>query len=324
MTRLPVFPFVVGCPRSGTTLMRAMLNAHPDIAVVPENNVVRVVVRRGHTHVVDGVLNLDALVDDIRTNSSIHEWELPEAVFDAVRAEAPATPEDVVRSLFARFAGLQEKPAYADKTPRNLLIIDEIAAALPESRFVHLVRDARNVAPSWAAANFGPETVVDAATAWNSWVHHARAAAARLGPARYHEVRYEDLTTDPESTMRAVCAFFDIEFAPEMLEYHTKPEAVLTQVRNPHLHEHIREPPRANIRNWETALTTRQVAEIELVAGEGLRAYGYQLSGQRIGMGVVARVRGRELGRRARTRADEAVRTTTRRIKAVRRRLRRV
>jgi hypothetical protein len=317
----PVFPFVVGCPRSGTTLLRAILNAHPDVAVPPESDVVRAVLRRARKHVADGTIMLEAVLDDVLTTSSIHEWQLPQDAFDDIRRAQPSSLEDVLRLIYSGFASRRGKSRYADKTPRNLLIMDEIADALPEARFVHLVRDARNVAPSWAAANFGPDNVLDAAKDWNSWVHLARASGTRVGPTRYREVRYEDLTNDPEPVVRDLCAFLDLTFTLDMLEYYTNADDVLTQVRNPHLHEHIREPPRANIRNWETALSGRQIAEIEYIAGAGLREYGYRLSGRRIGVDVVARVRARAFGKRARTVADEAGRRMLYPVKAVRHRV---
>ena len=93
-----------------------------------------------------------------------------------------------------------------------------IESVLPEARFVHLVRDGRDVALSVLGMNWGPSTVPEAAFRWKKRILRAREQAPRIG--HYVEIRYEDLVRDTEATLRRICEFVDLPYDEEMLRYH--------------------------------------------------------------------------------------------------------
>src|SRR4051812_8879868 len=119
-----IFPFVVGCSRSGTTLVRAMLDAHPLVAVPPESHF--------------------ALAPDVR---GLRRALSRERWFALWEIEAPdlrgLDVADAVRALFAAYAERQGKPRYADKTPHYVSHLPLFAERFPEARFVHVIRDGR-------------------------------------------------------------------------------------------------------------------------------------------------------------------------------------
>jgi hypothetical protein len=101
----------------------------------------------------------------------------------------------------------------------------------------------------------------------------------RLGGARFHEVRYEDLVEDPERELRAICRFADLEYTDGMLEYHRRADELLDGLRHTGHIQGVRRPPTARVRDWRTTLSTRQLELFEAAAGDALDAYGYERTG---------------------------------------------
>ena len=130
-----------------------------------------------------------------------------------------------IRAFYAAYASSHEKPRWGDKTPVYIESIAEIGAVLgDQARFVHLIRDGRDVAVSRGAraVKRGREATParDEAETWKRRIEGARAQAADVD--HYLELRYEDLIADPEAVLRKVCEFIELEFDPAMLDYHER------------------------------------------------------------------------------------------------------
>jgi hypothetical protein len=241
----PIFPFVVGCSRSGTTLVRAMLDAHPLLAVPPESHFAiepRLRLRRDRWFRLWGIDAPDVRGLDVA---------------------------DAVRAVFAAYAAAQGKPRYADKTPHYVSHLPLLAQRFPEARFVHVVRDGRDVALSLLEVPWGPDTIEGAALHWRRRVLEGRAAA--LPPDRYRELRYEALVADPERELRALAPWLDLDYDPAMLAY---PERALV-VPYPEHHARLAAPPTAGLRDHRRDLSAEDRARFEAVAGDALRELGY-------------------------------------------------
>src|SRR3712207_1470296 len=150
--------FIVGSARSGTTLLRLMLNAHPSVAVPPESRFV-VELWTGAERV-----NVAQLLAKLAAHTRFQAWDLPiemvEHELEGVTGAPYATAIEAAYQAYARGSG---KSRWGDKTPRYVESIPLLAKLWPDSRFVHLVRDGRNVALSYADVPFGPKNVVKAA-----------------------------------------------------------------------------------------------------------------------------------------------------------------
>src|SRR5262249_51997802 len=110
------------------------------------------------------------------------------------------------------------KPRWGDKTPYYAGHMHLIQSLLPEARFIHLIRDGRDVGLSVKDLWFGPNSLVEAAHWWAAGIQRARQQA---GDLRYYlEIQYEDLVARPESTLQRVCAFLDLPWHPGMLDCH--------------------------------------------------------------------------------------------------------
>ncbi len=237
--------FIGGLQRSGTTLMRLLLDSHPHIACGPESKLHR-------------ENRLERIYTDLRTS-----WA---AGLDPRYAFAPHTVDQamagLIHSIFMPYSQKQGKPRWAEKTPKNILVIDMLFAWFPAARFIHMIRDPRDAfcsvrqraatdKPYWAT--WTPELT---AAEWRRRINCGLAWRER--PDRYREVRYEELVTQPEATLRPLFAFLGEPWAASVLEH------------NPIFS--------TSVGRWRSELSAAEVAEIEAVAGETMRALGYPLS----------------------------------------------
>jgi Sulfotransferase family len=264
------FPFIVGCGRSGTTLLRAMVDAHPEMTVPPESHFI-VALAPGR-----GGFDPRALVDRLAADERFRLWGLDRPTLENAILDPPASDyPSAVRAVFATWAARQGKARYADKTPGYVLHIPALARLFPESVFIHLVRDGRDVAASFLDLGWA-DSIESAAFHWRLRVGRGRRAGRGLGPGRYHELRYEDLVSDPEAALRPLCGVLGVSFAPEMLEHHRRAAAVVRTTNHPAYHRNLTAPLTADLRNWRRDLGTEQVARFELVAGRLLTDLGYE------------------------------------------------
>ncbi len=284
-------PFVVGVGRSGTTLLRLMLDAHPELAIPPE------------THFLPKLIEVYAegdepsearLVAAAKSHAGWRDFGFSEAELAGIfNATVPGAGAGAIRAFYAAYAARHGKARWGDKTPVYIEAITQIGSVLGEqARFIHLIRDGRDVAVSRRAraAKRGrePTPAAKEAETWKRRIDGAREQARSV--AHYDEVRYEDLIADPEGTLRRVCAAIDLEFDPAMLEYHQGASQRLQelsdlpgkggQVRPSSeriaAHALTSEPPTSErIERWRTDLTPTEIADYEGVAGELLAELGY-------------------------------------------------
>jgi len=291
-------PFIVANPGSGTTLLRLMLDAHPELAIPPETHFVPELIarareiRRAHDRRPTGAeLAAEIAASRRWADFGLDQDELA-ARMSGRRGESGARA--AIRAFYELYAEAQGKTRWGDKTPDYLRSIRRIGRTLPEARFVHLIRDGRDVALSrrrWRARAGGRERPIDAwASQWQRWIATARRQAQDV--EHYLEVRYEDLVADTEPTLRRICRFADLEFQPGMLDYHERASERLAELDRPlpagkgkgaRAAEHRRakhaltsEPPREEkVEAWRREMSDEERLAIEAEAGELLAELGY-------------------------------------------------
>ncbi len=286
----PPAPFVCGVTRSGTTLLRLMLDSHPDLAIPGETHWVARFIRDMERSRMDARQAADFIIESKRWQEfhlDADEFRARVASLDSLNAP------DVVRTFYAMYSEKEGKTRYGDKTPGYVRDMLRIQRVLPEARFIHTIRDGRDVAVSHMRMNWGPATPAESAELWVTRISKARRLAPRIN--HYSEIHFEDLVTDPEGTLRKVCAYLDLGYDPAMLDYHERAEERLaekavdlvrkhgpTQPAEARMESHrlAKEPPRADrLGMWRKKLNAAEVAEYEAIAGPLLEELGYELSG---------------------------------------------
>jgi len=301
---------VLGVRRSGTTLLRVMLDRSATLAVPDESYFVPQLARRHR-----GRVEPQAFVDDLRRLPTLVEWGLePTAVATRLRPGMPSG--EAIAAIFETYAAARGKPRWGDKTPLYMQYLPLLERLFPTALYVHLIRDGRDAATSFLAVPEGIMTVGwgqprDAggfACQWASEVRAAQALGARVGPERYLEVRYETLVADPDAELRRVCDFAGLHHDAGMLGYVGETDSA----RKEH-QQRLNEPPRVGVRDWRTEMPSDDVRAFEAIAGDLLGELGYDVS-------VPGRDRRRLAAYEAKTRAWRAVGAVTQRTPLWRRR----
>jgi hypothetical protein len=253
-----------------------MLAAHPEMWVPPESYWIERVVgvrprlERGATFDQAGFLA------ELGADQRFLAWGLPLDAVESALAEAPpADLADAVRRVFEAYSRSEGRTRWADKTPIYVLIMESIAGLLPEARFVHLIRDGRDVAASYASVPWGPRSFTTAATRWRRHVTAGRRSGRVLGPERYLELRYERLVEAPEAELARLCAFLDLEFTPQMLDYSGASERILRATSHTEHVAGVRDPLDPQRRSWRQSSSPEQAAWFEAVAGPLRAELGY-------------------------------------------------
>ena len=284
---IPPFPFFVGRGRSGTTLVRAIFDSNSHMAVPNESWFVASMALNRKRYEETGGFDVQTYLRDLSERRGFVSWGLD---LDRFRSHmvsiVPATLAEAIRATYAYYAASKGKTRFGDKTPVYVLAITPIARLLPESKFVHVVRDGRDSALSYKEVPWGPKTIDEAAFRWRRAVNKARKAARKIGPDRYLELRYEDLVSDPSRVVHTVCTFVDIPFETGMLNYFERADQVTALMRHPQTRAGIYKPISSGMRDWRSQMSTADVSRFEAIAGSALADYGYPRSLRRIRLRV--------------------------------------
>jgi len=279
--------FIVGMNRSGTTLLRMMLDAHPQLTIPPETHFVPDLIKAVRE---PGATPEDAL----EAMKSAREWGdfgfSDEEMLTRLRALRKLKPGAAVRTFYEAYMQQQGKPRWGEKTPTYVQKMKLIQRALPESRFVHVIRDGRDVALSVLDRTVRDLTAADVARRWRKKITKAREDAPAL--EHYMEIRYEDLILETEPVLRKVCEFADLPWDEAMLSYHERSAERLQEMaralpaegrakelsveRRMATHAMTTKPPSADrVARWRTQMSAEQRAAFETEAGELLKQLGY-------------------------------------------------
>ena len=205
--------FIGGAGRSGTSLLRTILNAHPRIAIGTELKVTPIIAQFWHQ------------LSQYRGHLGKH--------FFIEQSEINAAFGDLVTSLLDNFHENSGKPRIGEKTPNNVFVFAHLHQLFPGSPLLHIVRDGRDVVRSllqqdWVTSNGSVMAITQdpgaAAAYWRKAVTAGRRAAQGSASlrGRYLEIQYEDLVTTPEPVIRRVLSHIGEPWAPEVLRFHEK------------------------------------------------------------------------------------------------------
>lgn len=283
--------FIIGNPRSGTSLLRLMLTCHRNIVIPPEcgfavwlYNAYGDWGSSGSNH------ELERFLDALMACRKIETWNLDKTcLLTFMRQKNPASYAEAV-SLVYEYYALSQRSAFkrwGDKNNWYLEHILTIKAIFPNVHFVHIVRDGRDVACSYRKLGNSvvdspyaprlPERVEDIAWQWRNNIERVRSSFASLAWQGVFEVRYEDLVRDPSASLAKLCQQIDEPYDPSMLDYY-----IINRKRQLEPKEFLQwkartlEPPTAStVGEYLSQMKKDEILLFEHIAAKQLRQYGY-------------------------------------------------
>lgn len=288
-SRLDPMPIIVGSPRSGTTLLRFMLDSHPELAIPPETGFLSSAPKLSGSDDEHRKDFFSAIINYPNGSPNWPDFEIPEELFRRTLTRIrPFNLTEAYRSFYRLYAARFGKPRWGDKTPLHCKCLDAIRKVLPEGRFIHIIRDGRDAALSLRRMPFSPGPEIETQAAyWRDCVLAARHAG--VDHPDYLEVRYEDLILNTRKTLNQICTFIDLEYDDGMLRYYTRTPVrlkehkgrsapLLTQDQRIRQQQRTTLPPDpACVFAWKSAMSLEERERFQIVAGDLLSDLGYEV-----------------------------------------------
>ncbi len=286
----PPAPFIVGVEDSGAVLLRLMLNSHPDWAILPETRFIPEISRQWRETKDQREFFLQALVKQ----STWKDFHIdPNVLRTRIAAINPSDLTQLLRAFYKLYAENSNKPRWGDGTLGYVISMELIQKLIPEARFIHVIRDGRDVVQSHRNNSSNPHFIEEAASQWVWTIAQARRQAQNLN--HYLEIQYEKLTLNPTDTLKQICEFISLPGDPAMLSYQIPASGQLMEFdqktiaprgdkvmcgAKKRLTMNSPSAPRLEsnrIGNWRNEMTISEKKAIEAIAATMLRELGYEL-----------------------------------------------
>ncbi len=310
-SRANPYVFLVGTPRSGTTMLKRMINAHPLIAITRETHWIPDHFEKQNGVDAQGRITA-GIVDALYGYHRFEQLKLDRERLEEMIAHKPhMTYAALVTLIFDLYGLRKHKPLVGDKTPCYVSKLPLLHALWPQAKFIHLIRDGRDVCLSmlnWRMAHkdvgrfstWERDPIVTTALWWKALVGIGRQQGLALGSNQYLEVTYDSLVEKSEAECRRFAQFLNVDYHDSMHNYYLG----RTQSAENMSANAAWLPPTPGMRNWRTEMFPEDVAKFEAAAGNLLEDLGFDLSPQ----GITAEIKENVAGIRAQFRIEALAR----------------
>jgi len=275
--------FIVGSPRSGTTLLQCMLSTSPETFSLPETHFFCTILPESEIRP-DALLtqkNFQTLSAGLLRKMHFTWPPATEGELAGMAGEQGLAVKQVfaaLASLHARHSGKNGHLRLIEKTPYHVFYMDQILGYFPDACFLNIVRDPRDVVSSrLKMPTAAHQSVHQFAEDWLQCIRSAEDFAARH-PQKIHTIRYEDLVQNPEKELQDICSFSDLTYTPAMLSAFAGNFDSCTLPGHEPWKDEIRTGAILNRSGvWKERISSSQAEIITAAAGEKMPGYGYQV-----------------------------------------------
>lgn len=273
--------FIVGSPRSGTTLLQYMLRSHPAISLPTGESHFMVPLYKNSQQY--GDLNeknniRKVLQEMYRRSADFLDTDLHGMKYDIDKLTEEFytmkcnTMVKIFSALFRKNADGENKKRWGDKTPYYVLHIPLILEMFPDAQIIHVIRDGRDCALSMFQRkyDFDVYNTYHAAKYWQQYVDTGQEYGQKLGSNQYLEIRYEDLLQDQIKTIKSVCKFLNEEYNESVINF----KKASVQGKTPLLQQAVNMD---NFGKWRKNMSARQIRIFESAAGDTLKRNNYKV-----------------------------------------------
>ena len=270
--------FIIGSGRSGNTLLRSILSGNSDISIPPESYRIPFAIKKFHIfNNRDWEDIVPQVLKEFEDCKEFYTWEID--ITDAQKrleniADSKRTLSNIFDELFCTYTEKHSPGSkiWGDKTPMNTLYLDWIGTVFPRSKFIHIIRDGRDVASSYLKMD-RYDTILEAANRWINSIESAQSFGSKIKES-YMEIRYEELVTKPEEVIKDTCDFLDIDYDSKMLD-HTKQVKKLGDTDKEH-HSNLSKPISSDsVGKWRNNLSESDQESITKLLHKHLQRLGY-------------------------------------------------
>ena len=268
--------FVIGVDRSGTTLLSLMLDSHPRISIPYESHFIIDYYRKRESFGdLGSYFNRRQLIKSVLNEPYVREWEHQISIGE-VDIEKCNSLEESINQIYLAYAQHFGKDIWGDKTPQYTSEIAILNQMFPNSKFIHLVRDGRDVALSLVKQWWGANDFVTAMKYWATKVTSAKKMLNMLPEEQYIELKFEDLVSEPEDQLKRITQFLKVDYQAKMLTNY--PIKARDKVGNRIKAHHVNlteQPLPSQAYKWKKSLKPPNQAIAFEIAGSVLLGLGY-------------------------------------------------
>ena len=256
MNKKPIF--IIGCPRSGTTLLRVILDSHYNISCGPE------------THLIE---NIKKYYENIEKN-----WQRLK-LFGISKEKYLTELGKNLSTLQENYMKKNNKKRWAEKTPTNIFHIDFINELFPDCQLINVIRDGRDVICSYKK-RWGSLTIYNAVKTWNKSIDLTFQFRKKFTKEKYYEVRYEEIVSNPEIQTKKLMDFLGEKWTEDLLNHHKKHHDFLKKPdnqkeKNPQRHSPSKPIFKSSIGRWKKELNIIEKTYIKIFLKDNLEKLGY-------------------------------------------------
>jgi hypothetical protein len=252
--------FILGCPRSGTTLLSKLLEPTAYGAPVETHFIIKYFKKLPAYGDITESANFRRLMKDILSERPVMQWKM-DVDIEKFRAELKSFEyPEIVNKLCSIPFQAKGKKSWGDKTPRYILDSDIIFQLFPDSKYLCIVRDGRDVTLSLLRKLWGPNNVYSCAAYWKQCNKLSAEHQAMQEQGKLFALKYETLLEHPEKTVKEIYSFLDEPYDKEKLG------SAMASIN------------RANFNKWKTAMSPGDIKIFETVASDTLNRFGYETS----------------------------------------------
>lgn len=261
--------FVIGASRSGTTLFRLMLNEHPALHVPRESWFLIDLMDKLPLEYPLSKEQIRLAFEIITTHWRWIGWDVEDScLWDRLALLHEPLLSDVIDAVYKLSSEQSGKHSWGDKTPEYIRHIDRLHTVLPEAKFVHIIRDGRDVCLSLTRYDYRMGVLSENAKYWAEWVAAGIESGRRLPEDLYLEIAYEDLVVNAEPTLRKVCQFLTVPYDQRMLEFHRNAERNVASWEWGHHYKTLNPLSSEEVHKWRREMKMLDLIVFESVAGD--------------------------------------------------------
>ena len=275
--------FIVGLPRSGTTLVSVILNAHSQLAISPETHYFTKYRRLGDQLAKTPSVDLRKKCTLLKNLLQTPEFaamgfskEEMSKIYDLLLCEKHICHGVILGTILGQYARKHGKQRWGEKTPGHFRYVPLIKGVFPDAKVISVIRDPRDVSLSLRKVPWSSNNVLHHAWHWRQYVQLSQRYRSWYEDD-YLELRYEDLLSNPGTTLEELCDFLGLPFEPQMLAFHEKRALTFDPEREPWKRKAGQPLDPTNMMKWVREMPPEEVKVAELLASRGLKAKGYPI-----------------------------------------------